>query len=65
MRVVCILTSQLSKLSWLADVLVFHSSIIPIVAGPVFMLTLFSAGVALASIVFGKSVALTNNVGEC
>lgn len=45
--------------------LVYHSSIIPIVAGPVIILTLFAGGVALASIVFGKHIALTNNVGEC
>jgi putative membrane protein len=54
---------QLSKISWLDDVLVYRPSIIPIVIRPVLFITLFAAGVALASVVYGKEVALTNNVG--
>lgn len=55
---------QLSNISWLADVLVYSSSIIPVVMGPVVFITAFSAAVAAASVVFGKHVELTNNVGE-
>ncbi|WWD18606.1 hypothetical protein CI109_103059 [Kwoniella shandongensis] len=53
---------RLSKISWLPDVLVFSSSILPIVLGPVLSVTLFSAGVAAASLWWGKEVGLTNNV---
>ncbi|KAL1413181.1 hypothetical protein Q8F55_000931 [Vanrija albida] len=53
---------RLSKISWLDDVLVYRPSIIPIVLRPVLFITLFAAGVALASLVYGQEVALTNNV---
>ncbi|RSH87989.1 uncharacterized protein EHS24_000512 [Apiotrichum porosum] len=53
---------RLSNISWLADVLVYSSSIIPVVMGPVVFITAFSAAVAAASVVFGKHVELTNNV---
>lgn len=55
---------QLSKISWLPDVLVWRGSIIPTVAGPVLSVTLFSACVAAASLMYGKEVGLTNNVGQ-
>jgi putative membrane protein len=57
-------TSQLSKISWLPDILVFHSSIIPTVLGPVFSVSLFAGSVAVAALMWGKEVGLTNNVGE-
>ncbi|WVF68960.1 hypothetical protein IAT40_003734 [Kwoniella sp. CBS 6097] len=53
---------RLSKISWLPDILVFSSSILPIVLGPVLTVTLFSACVAAASLWWGKEVGLTNNV---
>ncbi|WVQ85081.1 hypothetical protein IAT38_007245 [Cryptococcus sp. DSM 104549] len=53
---------RLSKISWLPDIFVFRSSILPIVLGPVLTVTLFSAGVAAASLWWGKEVGLTNNV---
>nr|XP_019045471.1 hypothetical protein I302_05861 [Kwoniella bestiolae CBS 10118]OCF24401.1 hypothetical protein I302_05861 [Kwoniella bestiolae CBS 10118] len=53
---------KLSKISWLPDIFVFRSSILPIVLGPVMTVTLFSAGVAAASLMWGKEVGLTNNV---
>ncbi|KAK6908026.1 hypothetical protein I203_102027 [Kwoniella mangroviensis CBS 8507] len=53
---------KLSKISWLPDIFVFRSSILPIVLGPVLTVTLFSAGVAAASQLWGKEVGLTNNV---
>lgn len=53
---------QLSKISWLPDVLVLRGSIIPTVLGPVLTVTLFAASVAAASILYGKEVGLTNNV---
>jgi hypothetical protein len=57
-------TSQLSKISWLPDVLVFHSSIIPTVLGPVLSVSLFAGSVAVAALMWGKQVGLTNDVGE-
>jgi hypothetical protein len=39
-------THQLSKISWLPDVLRFRGSIIPSIVGPVLSVTLWSAGVA-------------------
>ncbi|ODO09983.1 hypothetical protein I350_02207 [Cryptococcus amylolentus CBS 6273] len=53
---------RLSKISWLPDLLVFRGSILPTIIGPVLWVTLFSAGVAAASIWWGKEVGLTNNV---
>nr|ODN85373.1 hypothetical protein L203_04988 [Cryptococcus depauperatus CBS 7841] len=53
---------RLSKISWVPDICVFRSSILPIVFFPVMTVTLFSAGVAAASIWWGKEVGLTNNV---
>ncbi|KAK4685258.1 ion channel-forming bestrophin family protein, partial [Tremellales sp. Uapishka_1] len=53
---------RLSKISWLPDILVFRSSIIPTVLGPVLTVTLFSVGVALAALYWGKEIGLTNNV---
>ncbi|WRT67923.1 uncharacterized protein IL334_004897 [Kwoniella shivajii] len=53
---------KLSKISWLPDLFVFRASILPIILGPVFSVTLFSAGVAAASLWWGKEVGLTNNV---
>ncbi|RXK40064.1 hypothetical protein M231_02704 [Tremella mesenterica] len=53
---------RLSKISWLPDILVVQGSIIPTVIGPVLSVTLFSAGVAAAALVYGKEVGLTNNV---
>ncbi|RSH94136.1 hypothetical protein EHS25_003939 [Saitozyma podzolica] len=55
-------TSQLSKISWLPDVLVFHSSIIPTVLGPVLSVSLFASSVAVAALMWGKQVGLTNDV---
>jgi putative membrane protein len=43
---------------------VFHSSIIPTVLGPVLSVSLFAASVAVAALMWGKEVGLTNNVGE-
>jgi hypothetical protein len=57
-------TSQLSKISWLPDILVFHSSIIPTVLGPVLSVPLFAGSVAVTALMWGKEVGLTNNVGE-
>jgi putative membrane protein len=59
-----LIPNQLSKISWLPDVLVWRGSIIPTVAGPVLSVTLFSACVAAASLMYGKEVGLTNNVGQ-
>ena len=56
--------NKLSKVSWLDDILVFRSSILPTVLRPVLAVTLLSAAVAIASIWWGKEVGLTNNVGE-
>lgn len=42
--------------------LVYSDSVIPTVLGPVLTVTLFSAAVAAASILYGKEVGLTNNV---
>ncbi|WWC62741.1 uncharacterized protein I303_105338 [Kwoniella dejecticola CBS 10117] len=53
---------RVSKISWLPDIFVFRSSILPIVLGPVLSVTLFSAGVAAASLWWEKEVGLTNNV---
>ncbi|WWC88528.1 uncharacterized protein L201_003439 [Kwoniella dendrophila CBS 6074] len=53
---------RISKISWLADIFVFRSSILPIVLGPVLTVTIFSAGVAAASLWWGREVGLTNNV---
>ncbi|WVQ96476.1 hypothetical protein IAU59_003581 [Kwoniella sp. CBS 9459] len=53
---------RLSKISWMPDIMVFRSSILPIVLGPVLSVTLFSACVAAASLWWGKEVGLTNNV---
>nr|XP_019012934.1 uncharacterized protein I206_02430 [Kwoniella pini CBS 10737]OCF51715.1 hypothetical protein I206_02430 [Kwoniella pini CBS 10737] len=53
---------KLSKISWLPDIFVFRSSILPIVLGPVLAVTLFSSGVAAASVLWGQEVGLTNNV---
>ncbi|OCF37198.1 hypothetical protein I316_01105 [Kwoniella heveanensis BCC8398] len=53
---------RLSKISWMPDIMVFRSSILPIVLGPVLTVTLFSACVAAASLWWGKEVGLTNNV---
>lgn len=44
--------------------MVYSSSILPVVLRPVIFFTLWSALVATASIVYGKDLALTNNVGE-
>lgn len=55
---------QLSKISWLPDILVFRSSIIPTVIAPVLVVTAFSAAVAAISLWWGKEVGLANNVGE-
>lgn len=54
---------QLSKISWLPDVLVWQGSIIPTVLGPVLSVTFFASCVAAASLMYGKEVGLTNNVG--
>lgn len=56
--------SKVSNVSWWDDVLVYRSSIIPVVLRPVLFFTLFSAGVATAAIVYGRQISLTNNVGE-
>jgi putative membrane protein len=56
--------TQVSKISWLDDVMVYSSSILPVVLRPVTFFTAWSAVVAIASIVYGKDLALTNNVGE-
>lgn len=56
--------TQVSKISWLDDVMVYSSSILPVVLRPVVFFTMWSALVATASIVYGKDLALTNNVGE-
>ncbi|WVR06453.1 hypothetical protein IAU60_003484 [Kwoniella sp. DSM 27419] len=53
---------RLSKISWLPDIFVFRSSILPIVLGPVLTVTIFSAFVAAVSLTWGKEVGLTNNV---
>ncbi|RSH80061.1 hypothetical protein EHS25_007330 [Saitozyma podzolica] len=53
---------RLSKISWLPDILVFHSSIIPTVLGPVLSVSLFAGSVAIAALMWGKEVGLTNNV---
>ncbi|GFZ44871.1 hypothetical protein JCM24511_02597 [Saitozyma sp. JCM 24511] len=45
---------RLSKISWLPDVLVFHSSIIPTVLGPVLSVSLFAGSVAVAALMWGK-----------
>ena len=55
---------ELSKVSWLDDILVFRSSILPTVLRPVLAITLLSAVVAFASLWWGKEVGLTNSVGE-
>ncbi|GFZ50322.1 hypothetical protein JCM24511_08079, partial [Saitozyma sp. JCM 24511] len=55
---------RLSKISWLPDILVFHSSIIPTVLGPVLSVSLFAGSVAVAALMWGKEVGLTNNVGR-
>ena len=54
---------QLSKISWLPDILVLSGSIIPTVIGPVLSVTLWAGGVAVAALFYGKEVGLTNNVG--
>jgi hypothetical protein len=46
--------SQLSKISWLPDILVFHSSIIPTVLGPVLSVSLFASSVAVAALMWGN-----------
>ena len=51
-------------MSWLPDVLVYRSSILPTIMGSVSVVTLFAAAVAAVSIWWGKEVGLTNNVGE-
>ncbi|KLT44479.1 UPF0187-domain-containing protein [Cutaneotrichosporon oleaginosum] len=53
---------RVSKISWLDDVMVYSSSILPVVLRPVIFFTAWSAVVAVASIVYGKDLALTNNV---
>ncbi|BEI98861.1 hypothetical protein CcaverHIS631_0311600 [Cutaneotrichosporon cavernicola] len=53
---------RVSKISWLDDVMVYSSSILPVVLRPVVFFTAWSALVAVASIVWGKDLALTNNV---
>lgn len=50
-------------MSWLPDVLVYRSSILPTIMGSVSVVTLFAAAVAAVSIWWGKEVGLTNNVG--
>ena len=42
----------------------FRSSILPTVWVPVIAVTVFSAAVAMASLLWGKEVGLTNNVGK-
>lgn len=56
---------QLSKISWLPDILVYSGSIMPTVLGPVLVVTAFSAVVAAVSLYWGKEVGLSNNVGRC
>lgn len=55
---------QLSKMSWLPDILVYRSSIIPTILGSVSVVTLFSGAVAAVSGWWGTEVGLPNNVGE-
>ena len=56
--------AQLSKISWLPDILVLRGSIIPTVIGPVLSVTIFAACIAAASLLYGRDVGLTNNVGK-
>ncbi|ORX37256.1 Bestrophin, RFP-TM, chloride channel-domain-containing protein [Kockovaella imperatae] len=51
-----------SKVSWLADVLVFRASIIPMILKPVLCITFWSAGVAAISLWWGKEVGLRNDI---
>ena len=55
---------QLSKMSWLPDILVYRASIIPTIIGSVMVVTLFATGVAVVALWWGKEVGLTNNVGK-
>ncbi|GMK53456.1 hypothetical protein CspeluHIS016_0100420 [Cutaneotrichosporon spelunceum] len=53
---------RISKISWLDDVMVYSSSIMPVVLRPVIFFSAWSGVVAAVSIVWAKDIALTNNV---
>ncbi|KAG8882551.1 hypothetical protein FRB98_003592 [Tulasnella sp. 332] len=53
---------ELSRYSWIFDIMTIQGSILPRIIGPVLTVTLFSLAVATANEIYGKDLELNNGV---